>query len=545
MSAQNKNTDDKNQQWLTAEDTSAIAEETRFTNENDTPIGAFEYTGSNDGVMPDAIKDVLNADPSTLKPAEIDYDVVGYMEPYFKETYGDKWEPKYQKYKELYVLYYNAQLNFADSEKSAEELVEIAENLTPEQRQIYEKLASTIALSITSEQLKLGGPDMTGPDSIDSHIDYWNGRAEKEFHNKITAFIQARQNAQFMYLVRGAKLTCVNAAGGTQCSHIRRLNLPFSHGVYMGDKPLIHEGDCVANVNVMPFGHCQSPTPPPGSVSLINYTPVDASGNFLGKPNTGTSVGAPCTPKITSLKWYNTNPYSKIAINGAAERLPKGSENYQKMVTTNSFLYCEYGGFIVPVSSGQENDSQVNSVYAPVNADGEPCPYAFGTTVYNSWCKENDCCPFYPGTDEYFSYYKDCLLEIRDSLPEKANLPSLGEGGFSDEVSPDTLDYFYWMEQTKNLYNTSDRVYDRMLGEMLQEYGSFEKIPPNELTSLEEIRGIQISMEKYSLSQDFRYQNCDLEADFREHIVQYGSYDGAKNDGSDEIREVIESLEQY
>ncbi|GMA99901.1 DUF4280 domain-containing protein [Pelosinus sp. IPA-1] len=52
------------------------------------------------------------------------------------------------------------------------------------------------------------------------------------------------------YVVRGAKVKCSN--GGTTCN----LNLPKSHGMYVNDKAVLNDHDCVPYSNVLPFGKC-------------------------------------------------------------------------------------------------------------------------------------------------------------------------------------------------------------------------------------------------------------------------------------------------
>lgn len=52
------------------------------------------------------------------------------------------------------------------------------------------------------------------------------------------------------YVVHGAKARCNK--GGTTTN----LNLPKSHGVYINDKPVLNDQDCVAYSNVLPFGTC-------------------------------------------------------------------------------------------------------------------------------------------------------------------------------------------------------------------------------------------------------------------------------------------------
>ena len=53
------------------------------------------------------------------------------------------------------------------------------------------------------------------------------------------------------YIVEGATVRCNMGEKPT------RLQLPQDHGMYFMGKPLLNEQDCVAGVNVLPFGHCK------------------------------------------------------------------------------------------------------------------------------------------------------------------------------------------------------------------------------------------------------------------------------------------------
>jgi hypothetical protein len=53
------------------------------------------------------------------------------------------------------------------------------------------------------------------------------------------------------YIVEGATVRCNMGEKPT------RLQLPKDHGMYFMGKPLLNEQDCVAGVNVLPFGHCK------------------------------------------------------------------------------------------------------------------------------------------------------------------------------------------------------------------------------------------------------------------------------------------------
>lgn len=174
------------------------------------------------------------------------------------------------------------------------------------------------------------------------------------------------------YLVMGARLYC--SCG----SHVRRLNLPLDHGVYIRGLPMIHEEDCLVGdgKNITTFGVCCSEGHPAWEPlwkealekSTRGAVCVSLSQTIFGKPadtafkdtvdhkillqrEDGKNVrGYPCTPCIVGC-WRDVNRTQKIVRNGT-----DGMREQDKLsaVTTDSFLVCAYGGLIEPLSSGQE-----------------------------------------------------------------------------------------------------------------------------------------------------------------------------------------------
>jgi hypothetical protein len=59
------------------------------------------------------------------------------------------------------------------------------------------------------------------------------------------------------YVVRGAMVKCTL---GT-CPDV--LNMPFSHGVFLKDKPQLNVADSVSGANIKCFGACAKSSPPP------------------------------------------------------------------------------------------------------------------------------------------------------------------------------------------------------------------------------------------------------------------------------------------
>lgn len=149
----------------------------------------------------------------------------------------------------------------------------------------------------------------------------------------------------YEYLVRGAKLRC-------RCgSHIRMLNLPECHGVYIGENPMVHEYDCIQGTNkqgnISWFGICQSERSQdlPGEDVCYEFTEE----NRAYETSEETVTGKKCQPIIVGV-WQDVYDKSKIVDQWEGE--VEGEELCS--LTTGSFLVCNYGGIIEPITSGQE-----------------------------------------------------------------------------------------------------------------------------------------------------------------------------------------------
>ncbi|MDR0491454.1 MAG: DUF6531 domain-containing protein, partial [Oscillospiraceae bacterium] len=151
-----------------------------------------------------------------------------------------------------------------------------------------------------------------------------------------------RGGERYPYLVRGAYLRC-------KCgSHTRKLNLPRSHGYYIGEDPLMNATDNVPGEgfgNIPPFGVCQSPAMPKGTVTILLKS--ETSDPVTGMPYPGrvesNVKGPPCIPVIIG-PWQNTHRETLV---GAANERP------QEALTMGSFLVCSLCGMIEPQNSGQ------------------------------------------------------------------------------------------------------------------------------------------------------------------------------------------------
>ena len=64
------------------------------------------------------------------------------------------------------------------------------------------------------------------------------------------------QEPQYPYVVRGATIYC------TCGTHMRKLDMPVSHGSFIRDKAMMNNADCKVGIdqNIPPFGACHSET---------------------------------------------------------------------------------------------------------------------------------------------------------------------------------------------------------------------------------------------------------------------------------------------
>lgn len=96
------------------------------------------------------------------------------------------------------------------------------------------------------------------------------------------------------YVVRGATVKCNR--GGTTTN----LNLPKSHGVYVNDKAVLNDHDCIVNSNVLPFGTCSirrrcSPSLAPKWEQAKETTLVKGYPALLATSTLGCTVGGAIT----------------------------------------------------------------------------------------------------------------------------------------------------------------------------------------------------------------------------------------------------------
>lgn len=149
--------------------------------------------------------------------------------------------------------------------------------------------------------------------------------------------VQPEQEVQYPYVVRGAKIYC------TCGSHVRKLDMPVSHGSYIRDKAMMNQTDCKVGLeqNIPPFGACFSENKEGIDIKindandLVPFT--DENGNPV-EPQLPIE-GKLCEPKLAA-QWM-----------GAQENtLVEG----EPALNVNCSITCSYGGTIGFMDSGQE-----------------------------------------------------------------------------------------------------------------------------------------------------------------------------------------------
>ncbi|MNM87695.1 hypothetical protein D3C81_998840 [compost metagenome] len=124
------------------------------------------------------------------------------------------------------------------------------------------------------------------------------------------------------YVVRGADIGC------TCGSHLRKLNLPVSHGTYVNGQPMMNETDCKLEDNISCFGICSSPLNQSGETIYL----ISMEGEQI--------QGKPCLPVLLGDRWNQTKTKVKV--------------DAQSVLTTDSELYCALDGVIKFASNGQQ-----------------------------------------------------------------------------------------------------------------------------------------------------------------------------------------------
>lgn len=144
------------------------------------------------------------------------------------------------------------------------------------------------------------------------------------------------QELQYPYAVRGAQIYC------NYGTHIRKLDMPASHGSKIRGKAMLHELDCLVGIdqNIPPFGACNSEENGEITIEINDAKDLlpmsDENGNQV--PVTLPIQGKLCVPKLGA-KW----------LDAQAETLVDG----KSAVTVKCTIACAYGGIIAFIDDGQ------------------------------------------------------------------------------------------------------------------------------------------------------------------------------------------------
>lgn len=145
------------------------------------------------------------------------------------------------------------------------------------------------------------------------------------------------EELRYPYAVRGARIYCSFG------SHIRKLDMPASHGAKIRDKAMLHEQDCKVGIdqNIAPFGACYSPENAEIEIEISDAKDLVPMGDENGNPIEATLpiVGKLCVPQLGD-KW----------LNAQEETLVDG----KPAITVQCTVACKYGGVISFIDDGQE-----------------------------------------------------------------------------------------------------------------------------------------------------------------------------------------------
>lgn len=144
------------------------------------------------------------------------------------------------------------------------------------------------------------------------------------------------QELQYPYVVRGATIYC------TCGSHMRKLDMPASHGAYIRDKAMMNKADCKVGIdqNIPPFGACISEENDQIEIKIEDATDVlplfDEEGNPVERPMP--IEGRLCCPKL-----------GDVWLDAQEDTLVDG----KPALTVKCTITCSYGGTIGFIDAGQ------------------------------------------------------------------------------------------------------------------------------------------------------------------------------------------------
>ncbi len=148
---------------------------------------------------------------------------------------------------------------------------------------------------------------------------------------------QEEQEVQYPYAVRGATIYC-------ECgTHMRKLDLPVSHGSYIRDKAMMNNEDCKVGLdqNIPPFGACRSDKKDGIDIKIEDakdLLPIaDENGNPVEIPMP--VEGKLCEPRLEA-RWAEAQ--EKTLVDG------------KPALTVKCTIACSYGGTIGFMDAGQD-----------------------------------------------------------------------------------------------------------------------------------------------------------------------------------------------
>jgi hypothetical protein len=134
-------------------------------------------------------------------------------------------------------------------------------------------------------------------------------------------------DGNLFYAVRGASIFCVYG------THLRKLDMPATHGSFIRGIPMMNENDCVVGLaaNIPTFGACNSPENQNPVIIIADPTGVlpipDENGNAVMPPMP--LEGRLCAPILTG-KWCDAK--DDTLVDGAPA------------LTVNCTIACATGG---------------------------------------------------------------------------------------------------------------------------------------------------------------------------------------------------------
>lgn len=149
--------------------------------------------------------------------------------------------------------------------------------------------------------------------------------------------VTEEQEEHYPFVVRGAKIYC------TCGTHVRKLDMPVSHGSFIRDKAMMNKKDCRVGLdqNIPPFGACLSEKKEGTDIKINDAKDLVPFTDENGKP---IKVSMPiegklCEPKLAA-EWSDSE--ENTLVDGI------------QAITAKCTITCEYGGIIGFMDAGQD-----------------------------------------------------------------------------------------------------------------------------------------------------------------------------------------------